>query len=76
MWECWKGRLADGVFTVCHLIATAVFYILSILLFPVMLVGYVLWIVKAFLTGRGAGVSGTAQGPLSARWFQHILGTR
>jgi methyltransferase (TIGR00027 family) len=42
---------------------------------PAILVGYVLWIVKAF-AGRKAGVSATAQGPLSARWFQHMLGVR
>ena len=60
----------------CNLIKAAIFYILGILLFPVMLVGYVLWIVNAFLTGRGSGVSGTAQGPLSARWFQHHIGVR
>ncbi len=58
------------------LIAAAVFYILSVLLFPVTLIGYVIWVGKAILTGRGSGVSGTAQGPLSARWFMHNLGTR
>jgi len=58
------------------LIAATVFYILSVLLFPVTLVGYVIWVGKAILTGRGLGVSGTAQGPLSARWFMHNLGTR
>jgi methyltransferase (TIGR00027 family) len=29
-----------------------------------------------FLVGRTPGVSTTAQGPLSARWFEHNLGTR
>ena len=58
------------------LIAATVFYILSVLLFPVTLFGYVIWVGKAILTGRGSGVSGTAQGPLSARWFMHNLGTR
>jgi len=57
-------------------IAAAAFYIITVLLFPVSVAGYVLWIGKAFLTGRGSGVSGTAQGPLSARWFQHNLGVR
>jgi methyltransferase (TIGR00027 family) len=57
-------------------IAAAVFYILSALLFPASLIGYVLWLAKVFLGGRGSGVSTTAQGPLSARWFQHLLGTR
>ena len=58
------------------LIAATVFYILSVLLFPVTLIGYVIWVGKAILTGRGSGVSGTAQGPLSARWFMHNLGSR
>jgi methyltransferase (TIGR00027 family) len=57
-------------------IAATVFYALNILLFPVTLLGYVIWVSKAILAGRKSGVSGTAQGPLSARWFQHHLGTR
>ncbi len=57
------------------LIAATVFYILSVLLFPVTLLGYVIWI-GSLLAGRGSGVSATAQGPLSARWFEHNLGTR
>ena len=44
--------------------------------FPVSLAGYTIWIGKGLLAGRGSGVSGTAQGPLSARVFQHMLGTR
>jgi methyltransferase (TIGR00027 family) len=59
-----------------ELIPVTVFVVLMILLFPVMLIGYVLWIGMGILAGRGSGVSGTAQGPLSARWFQHNLGTR
>jgi methyltransferase (TIGR00027 family) len=59
-----------------NLIAAAVFYILSILLFPVTLIGYMIWVGKGILTGNASGVSGTAQGPLSARWFEHNLGTR
>jgi methyltransferase (TIGR00027 family) len=57
-------------------IAATVFYILFVLLFPVTLLGYAIWVGKVFLAGRRSGVSGTAQGPLSARWFQHRLGTR
>jgi methyltransferase (TIGR00027 family) len=56
-------------------IAAIIFYIVCVLLFPAMLVGYVLWVGKAY-AGRTSGVSGTAQGPLSARWFQHHLGAR
>ena len=57
-------------------IATTVYYIISILLFPVSLLGYVIWVGKGFLTGNPSGVSATAQGPLSARWAMHNLGTR
>ncbi len=57
-------------------IATAVYYIISILLFPVSLLDYVIWVGKGFLTGNPSGVSATAQGPLSARWAMHNLGTR
>lgn len=57
-------------------VAAAAYHLITVLLFPVLVAGYVLWIGKTFLTGRGSGVSGTAQGPLSARWFQHQLGVR
>src|SRR4029450_12762824 len=56
-------------------IAAFVFYVVCVLLFPATLVGYVLWVGKAY-AGRKSGVSRTAQGPLSARWFMHRLGTR
>ncbi|MFE8597733.1 class I SAM-dependent methyltransferase [Archangium violaceum] len=57
------------------LIVAGVFYILSGLLFPVTLLGYVIWTGSLFVR-RGSGVSTTAQGPLSARWTEHLLGTR
>jgi methyltransferase (TIGR00027 family) len=56
--------------------AAVVFYLLSILLFPVSLTGYVIWIGKGVLGRKTAGVSATAQGPLAARWTEHNLGTR
>lgn len=56
-------------------IAALIYTIICTLLFPIILVGYILWIGKLY-AGRASGVSGTAQGPLSARWFQHQLGTR
>ena len=56
-------------------ISAIVFCVLFVLLFPITLVGYVLWIGKLFAE-RGSGVSITAQGPLSARWTEHMLGTR
>jgi methyltransferase (TIGR00027 family) len=57
-------------------IAPIGFYILSALLFPVTLLGYVIWVGKILLAGGKSGVSVTAQGPLSARWFAHNLGAR
>jgi methyltransferase (TIGR00027 family) len=56
-------------------IAAAIFHLLNALLSPITLAGYVLWIAGAF-AARAQGVSTTAQGPLSARWLMHILGTR
>jgi hypothetical protein len=50
-------------------IAATVYYIISILLFPIPLLGYVIWAGKGFLKGSPPG--GTAQGPLSARWAMH-----
>jgi methyltransferase (TIGR00027 family) len=59
-----------------HQFATATaFYVLNIVLFPITLLGYVLWTGSLLLRQRG-GVSATALGPLSARWFAHSLGTR
>lgn len=57
-------------------LAAVVFFIISILLFPITLLGYVIFVSYLFLAGRTPGVSTTAQGPLSARWFQHYLGVR
>jgi hypothetical protein len=59
-----------------NIIAAFIFYFVFILLLPVFALGYVIWIVGALAAGRNSGVSGTAQGPLTARWFQHRLGTR
>jgi methyltransferase (TIGR00027 family) len=56
--------------------AAIVFYTVSILLLPISLLGYLLWIGKMYHSGRSMGVSMTAQGPLSARWSMHNLGTR
>lgn len=55
--------------------AAIIYYVVYIFLLPVTLLGCVLWVGKLYV-GRRAGVSATAQGPLSARWFQHQLGTR
>ncbi len=56
-------------------IAVVIFYMVCVLLFPAILAGYLLWVGKLY-AGRRSGVSGTAQGPLSARWFQHRIGIR
>ncbi len=56
-------------------LAALIFFLVCALLSPVFVIGYGFWIVKAY-AGRGSGVSATAQGPLSARWFQHQLGVR
>ena len=59
-----------------HKLASAVaFYILCTLMAPLILVGYIVWVGKAIATGR-SGVSGTAQGPLAARFSEHNFGTR
>ena len=58
-----------------HSAAATAFYGINALLFPVTLTGYVLWVGK-FMVRRGTRVSGTAQGPLSTRYFEHKLGTR
>lgn len=57
------------------LVAAPTFYVLSVLLLPITLLGYVIWIARLLLARR-SGASATAQGPLSARWVQHHLGTR
>ena len=59
-----------------HMVAATLFYMLCILFAPILLAGYVLWVGKSIVSGRNSGVSGTAQGPLSARVFAHRLGTR
>ena len=56
-------------------IAALIYYIVCALLLPATLAGYLLWVGKLY-AARTSGASGTAQGPLSARWFQHRLGTR
>ena len=58
-------------------VARVAFYLVSILLFPLTLLGYIVYVVYLFVAGRRTpGVSITAQGPLSARWVAHHLGVR
>src|SRR5438552_18698198 len=58
------------------LISAVAFYIVSVLVFPVTLIGYVLLTVFYFLAVRSSGVSGIAHAPLMARWYQHGVRTR
>jgi methyltransferase (TIGR00027 family) len=53
----------------------AAFYGLCTLMSPVIVAGYVVWVSRTITSGR-SGVSGTAQGPLSARFSEHQFGTR
>ncbi len=64
------------VATKSHPVAAAIFYILNVSLLPVSLLGYVITVIGMYISGHGSGVSKTAQGLLSARYFQHILGVR
>jgi len=54
--------------------AAVVYNLLQILLSPLLVVGYVLYIVKFLQAGSASG--GTAQAPLLGRWTQHKLGRR
>ncbi len=55
--------------------AAVVYFMLRILLFPIFLLGYLIWI-GSFIASRNSGASRTAQAPLFARWLNHQLGTR
>lgn len=56
-------------------IGALVYYLIFVLLLPVFLLGYVIWVVK-FMVGRRSEASATAQAPLFGRWLQHNLGAR
>jgi methyltransferase (TIGR00027 family) len=56
-------------------VSAAAYYTLCTVMSPVILTGYVVWVGKTIATGR-SGVSGTAQGPLAARFSEHNFGTR
>ena len=55
--------------------AAIVYYALMVVLLPVTLAGFVIWVGK-LLIGKTPGVSTTAQGPLAARWTMHNFGVR
>lgn len=46
------------------------------LLFPITLIGYVIWLARIYMVRRASGASITAQGPLLACSFMHTLGLR
>ena len=52
------------------------FILLTILMSPVLVIGYIYWIVRGVLMHSGSGGSVTAQGPLTVRFSQHHLGVR
>ncbi|WP_232667414.1 class I SAM-dependent methyltransferase [Pseudonocardia sp. TRM90224] len=56
--------------------SAAAFYVVNVLLCPITLLGYAIWLARIFLAGRNSNVSITAQGPLSARSLMHMLGLR
>jgi methyltransferase (TIGR00027 family) len=56
-------------------VSAAAYYSLCTLMSPLILTGYVVWVGKTIASGR-SGVSGTAQGPLAARFTEHTFGTR
>jgi methyltransferase (TIGR00027 family) len=57
------------------LVSAVAFYLLCALMSPLIVVGYIVWVRKTSATRR-SGVSGTAQGPLAARFSEHQFGTR
>lgn len=56
-------------------ISAALFYLVSLLLLPFFLIGYLVWI-GAMFTRRKSSASATALAPLFARWLEHHMGTR
>ena len=56
--------------------AAAVFFLINVLLLPVTLAGYLIWLSRIYTSSRAGGASTTAQGPLSARATMHTLGVR
>jgi methyltransferase (TIGR00027 family) len=56
--------------------AAAVFYLVNVLLFPITLVGYIIWLARIAIAQRTSQASLSAQGPLSSRVTMHVLGLR
>jgi methyltransferase (TIGR00027 family) len=58
-----------------NFISVVIYYLVLILLLPIFLLGYVIWIGFMF-TRRKSSASATAQAPLFARWLAHKQGAR
>jgi methyltransferase (TIGR00027 family) len=56
--------------------AAAIFYAINLLLSPITLVGYAIWLARISMSRRTSDASISAQGPLSARSTMHALGLR
>ena len=56
--------------------AATLFYAINVLLFPITLIGYVIWLARIYASRRASGASTSAQGPLSVRTSMHLLGLR
>lgn len=58
------------------LIAGVAFRSIQIVLSPVAVLGYLIFVVRGIMFSRWSGVSATALSPLYSRWMQHQLGVR
>jgi methyltransferase (TIGR00027 family) len=58
------------------IVAASVFHAIQIVLSPLALVGYVLFVVRLLLYSRRSGASATVLASFYTRWMQHQLGTR
>ena len=56
-------------------LSAILFYVVMIVLSPLFVIGYVVWI-GAMFARRKSSASATATAPLFARWLQHHMGTR
>ncbi|MCE5336846.1 MAG: class I SAM-dependent methyltransferase [Desulfobacteraceae bacterium] len=57
-------------------LAPALFHAVKIILLPIAVVPYFIWVAKAVLHSRRSGLSATIFASFYTRWMQHKLGTR
>jgi methyltransferase (TIGR00027 family) len=62
--------------TVRTIVPFTIFWGIHILAIPLLIVGYVLFVVKLAVSARRSGVSQTVLASLYTHWMQHQLGTR